>query len=126
MAWTYWIEVTNSGWAKVYNQLEAACSLYQYYPCLTATTHEWYTPKNLAFWVMNPLAEPFLQNLDIQKIAVKIKTIISKNNLDLIQFIQPDENMPVENSSGNCNRLYDLHRQSRFFPNYNKSCDSIE
>ena len=126
MAWTYWIEVTNSGWAKVYNQLEAACILYQCYPYLRATTHEWYTPEHLEFWVMNPLAELFVQKFGHPEHSSKNKTIISKNNLDLIQFIRPDEYMSVENSSGNSNRLYDLHRQSRFFPNYNKSCDSIE
>ena len=126
MVWTYWIEVTISGWVKVYNSLEVTCILYQYYPCLRATTHEWYTPEHLEFWVMNPLQSHFYKNLDIQNIAVKNKAIISKNNLDLIQFIQPDENMSVENYSGNCNRWYHLHRQSRYFPNYNKSCDPIQ
>ena len=109
MAWTYWIEVAKSGWTKVYNSLEAACILYQYFPCLRATTHEWYTPEHLEFWVMHTLAEPFLQKFWHPEHSSK-KTIISKNNFDLIQFIQPDENMSVENYSGNCNRWYHLHR----------------
>ena len=127
MAWTYWIEVTKSWWAKVYNSWEAACILYQYHPCLRTTTHEWHTPEHIEFWVINPLQRHFYKNLNIQNIAVKNKTtIISKNDLDLIQFIKPDENMSVEHYSGNCNKWYHLHRQSRFFPNYNKSCVSIE
>ena len=39
-----------------------------------------------------------MMEFGIIKIIIKNKSIISKNNLDLIQLISPDENIPVENS----------------------------